>query len=502
MYFDRDNPEKRAASNQLFFILVFVLLMIHCIALPAWSEDEKKAAVSSLKVDTAGEGDILASVDSKTISTGELLKQYNLYFLISRFSRTSLKNITINSYLDYYISELLLLHEADVIKAGITQGQVKKEKERYLKLFRFPDDAFVKWLESKSLTMEDADLYFKNSLILKQFYEKKFGAKKIPDEEAREYYKVNNEYYNSPEKIALSHILICHRASLGCASDLSKDKSKELAESIRKSITPENFAESAKKYSYDSTGQIGGSLGVVTKGSAIPSLDKTAFSLKIGEISDPVESDHGYHILYVSNKAEELSIPFEEARESIKYTLEKEHITSELLKYAEQIKKNAKIIKYSETDRKGSLDLKGPANNKKAAPPVKQYSTFKATGKDTNRNSKGQPVIIMFTRKGCHFCEWVAETFDDTVNEYIKKGLIEAHHYDFQTKDDLLTPETETVIPEQYLKLFDFENPNSSTPCFNFGGMYYRLGAGYFEQDDLYAEEMEMRQIIDDLISY
>jgi hypothetical protein len=86
--------------------------------------------------------------------------------------------------------------------------------------------------------------------------------------------------------------------------------------------------------------------------------------------------------------------------------------------------------------------------------------------------------------------------------DYIKKGLIEAHHYDIQTKDDLLTPETETSIPEQYLKLFDHENPNSSTPCFNFGGMYFRLGVGYFDQDDLYAEEMEMRQIIEDLIRY
>jgi hypothetical protein len=96
----------------------------------------------------------------------------------------------------------------------------------------------------------------------------------------------------------------------------------------------------------------------------------------------------------------------------------------------------------------------------------------------------------------------VSETFDDTVKEYIQKGLIEAHHYDYQLKDDLLTPEIETDIPEHHLKLFDFENPNGSTPCFNFGGMYYRLGVGYFEQDDSYAEEMEMRQIIDDLISY
>lgn len=495
MFLIKNNSEKSVASNPLIFITVFVLLIITVISSPACSKDEIKANI-------AEEGDILAEVNGKTISTGELLKQYNLYFLISRFSRTSIKDLNINSYLDYYISELLLLHEADVNKTVITQDQAKKEKERYKRLFRFSDDAFVKWLDSKSLTMDDAELYFKNKLILKKKYEMKFGALKIPDEEAREYYKVNNEYYNRPAKIALSHILICHKESQGCASDLSKEKAKELADRIRKSITPENFAESAKKYSFDRTGQIGGSLGVVSKGSAIPSIDKAAFSLKTGEISDPVESGHGYHILFVTNKAEELSITFEEARESIEYTLEEEHITSELLKYSEEIKRNAKIIKYSETDRKGSPDLKEQANNQKSAHPVKQYSTFKSTGKDIHKNSKGQPVIILFTRKGCHYCEWVEETFEEIVKEYMGKGLIEAHHYDLQTKDDLLTPETETSIPEQHLILFDHENPNSSTPSFSFGGMYFRLGTGYFDQDDLYAEEMEMRQIIDDLIRY
>lgn len=486
---------KIATPAFITFIVIFLFLIIQGSA-PVNAAVAEKEIESSLKVDSLNEGDILASVDSKTISTSELLKQYKLYFLISRFSRTYKKDLNINSYLDYYISELLLLREADVIKPGITQDQVKKEKERYLKLFRFPDGTFEKWLDSKSLTMEDAELYFKNNLILKKFYGKKLGAKKIPDEEAREYYKVHNEYYNRPAKIELSHILICHKESQGCTSDLSKDKAKEFAEKIRKSITPENFTENAKRYSYDRTRQIGGSLGVITKGSAIPSLDKAAFSLKEGEISDPVETEHGYHILYVTNKTEEISIPFEEARESIEYTLEEEHITSELLKYAEQIKKNTKIIKYSETDRKGFLDIKEQANNKKTTPHVKEYSTFKTTGKDIYRNSKGQPVILMFSREGCHYCEWIGETFDDLVMEYVEKGLIEAHHYDYQTKDDLLTPETETDIPQDYLDSF----PKGGTPYFLFGGMYERDGVGYIYQDDLYAEEMEMTQIIDDLL--
>ncbi len=499
--FITDNPEKRSALKPLILSMVFVLLIITIMASPACSENEKKATASDVRVDSPVGGDIVAEVNSKAVTTGDLLKQYNLYFIMSRLSRTYKEGLTVNSYLDHYISELLLLNAADNmgIKAG--PDEVEKELKRYFNLFRITEDNFIRWLSSKSLSIDDAKEYLKNRIILGLLCKKKFGEKNISVEDLKAYYQRNNDFYNRPAKIMASHILICHTQSEGCKSNLSRNEANELAEKIRKSVTPENFAESAKKYSYDSTGQSGGGLGIITEGIAAPSFEKAAFALQKGGISDVVETNYGFHIIYVTDKAEALNIPFEEAKESIKYTLEEEHVLSELFKYAEQLKKDAKIKRFTTEERKDTASKQhGQDNTVKADVPVKKYSTFKATGKGLNLNKEGKPVIILFTRKGCHFCEWVEDTFEDTVKDYMEKGLIEAHHYDFQTKDDLLTPETETSIPEQYNKLFEYENPNSSTPCFNFGGMYYRLGTGYFDQDDLYAEEMEMRQIIDDLI--
>lgn len=492
------NSGNRTVPN---FITVFMFLIVLSFT-PACAGDVEKEDTSVQKGASANEWDIVAEVEGKSITTSELLKQYNLYYLISRFSRTYKKGLTINSYLDRYLSERLLLHEAGNMGIKVTQVEVENEKKRYLKLFRFPsEDTLIKWLESKTLTMEDAELYFKNISMLKELFRKKFGTKEISVEESMEYYKAHNEYYNRDAKIRASHILICHRESQGCESNLSKDKAKELAESVKKSATSENFSTLAMRYSFDSTGKSGGSLGDITEGSAVPAFENAAFKLGKEEISDVVETDYGYHIIYVSDKLEELSISFEEARESIEYTLEEEQIISELLKYSEQLQKDVKIKKYTAGDRKGSVSkLPDQVHSKKTGPSVKQYSTFKSTGKDIHKNSKGQPVIILFTRKGCHYCEWVEETFEEVVTEYVEKGFIEAHHYDFQTKDDLLTPITETVLPQGYLEIFDLENPKGSTPYFNFGGMYQRHGTGYFDQDDLYAEEMEMRQVIDDLL--
>ena len=492
--------ENRTANIFIIFIMVVSFLMIQGFT-PACAGDAEKATASGINDASVNEWDIVAEVDGRAISTSELLKQYNLYFLISRFSRTYQKGLTIKSYLDQYISELLLLNKADEMGIKVTEDEVKNEKERYLKLFQFSEETLLKWLESKTLTIDDADLYFKNILILKKLYIKKFGEKVIPEKEAREYYKTNDEYYHRPARIRASHILICHNESQGCKSNLTKSKAKELAENVRKEATTENFASLAQRYSFDSTGKDGGYLGTIEKGTAFPSFEDAAFSLDRGEISDIVTTDYGYHIIYVSDKLEGVSITFEEARDSINYTLEEEQIISELLKYAEQLRQDAKIKKYTDSDRKGSVSATlDNENNEKADSPVKQFSTFKATGNKIYKNSKGQPVILLFTRVGCHFCEWVEETFKEVVSEYVEKGLIEAHHYDFNTKDDFLTPQVEMSIPQDYVKQFEFENSNSSTPYFSFGGMYYRRGAGYFDQDDLYAEEMEMKQVIDELL--
>ena len=484
------------------FIAVFLFFIILGFTATASADDVKKDAASGLKGNTVNEWDIIAEVNGKTITTSEILNQYNIYFIMSKFSRTYKEGTTVNSYLDEYISELLLLHKADEMGIRVTGDEAKKEMSRYLKLYRISEDTLLKWLESYGLAMKDAELYLKNRLILRRLYKKISGAGEISDEEAMAYYRKNNEYFNRPAKIQASHILICHTASQGCESRLTRDEAKEIAEKIRKMATPENFAKLAEKYSYDRTGEAGGSLGVITKGTAAPAFEKAAFSLKKGEISDVVETNYGFHIIYVTDKADALSISFEEAKDSIKNTLEEEKVTSKLSKYAEQLEKDAKIKKYKASDRKATVVKPQDQAENNAVPAVKKYATFKPTGKPILRNSKGQPIIMMFTRQGCHFCEWVEGTFDDVVTEYVKKGLIEAHHYDYNTKDDILTPQVETKIPEKFLKLFDFNNPESGTPYFNFGGMYYRAGDGYFQQDDLYAEEMEMRQIIEDLIRY
>ena len=106
--------------------------------------------------------------------------------------------------------------------------------------------------------------------------------------------------------------------------DAAKAKARALAEQISNELKkdPSKFAELAKKYSQDpGSAAKGGDLGTFGRGSMVKSFDDAVFSMKPGEISAPVESEYGYHVIRVTavNPAQMRS--FNEARADIEKVL-------------------------------------------------------------------------------------------------------------------------------------------------------------------------------------
>jgi peptidyl-prolyl cis-trans isomerase C len=82
----------------------------------------------------------------------------------------------------------------------------------------------------------------------------------------------------------------------------TEDEAKKVVERLKKG---EDFAALAKELSKD-TGSAaqGGDLGFVPSGSFVEAVDKAVFSLSIGQISDPVQSDFGWHVIEVLEREE------------------------------------------------------------------------------------------------------------------------------------------------------------------------------------------------------
>lgn len=123
------------------------------------------------------------------------------------------------------------------------------------------------------------------------------GQVSVTDEEVKQDYEENAAKYQGNEQRQASHILIGFN---GNATAEEKAAAKEKAESILKQVkaNPKNFEKLAIEFSQD-TGSAGkgGDLGSFGRGAMVKPFENAAFSMKVGDISDLVESEFGYHII-------------------------------------------------------------------------------------------------------------------------------------------------------------------------------------------------------------
>ncbi len=100
-------------------------------------------------------------------------------------------------------------------------------------------------------------------------------------------------------KISASHILVMHKDSERSESKLSKDEALKLVNDIHKKLKKDLsiFKDLAIKHSDCSSSQYGGSLGEFGKGMMVKEFENVAFDLKVDELSEPVETIFGYHII-------------------------------------------------------------------------------------------------------------------------------------------------------------------------------------------------------------
>lgn len=128
-----------------------------------------------------------------------------------------------------------------------------------------------------------------------------FSSKvQVSEKEIEEFYKINREgKFHQPNAVRLRHILF--RLPAGAEPQLKETVRLRAEEVLREARGGKDFAQLAKEFSEDASAAQGGDIGFFTQGQMPPPLEKAAFALKKGEISNVLETTLGYHIL----KAEE-----------------------------------------------------------------------------------------------------------------------------------------------------------------------------------------------------
>lgn len=125
----------------------------------------------------------------------------------------------------------------------------------------------------------------------------------MTEEEIQSYYENNSQMFKTPEAVSAKHILV--------------DTLEQMQE-IKKEITAGmSFEEAAQKYSKCPSAAQGGSLGSFTRGRMVPEFEAVAFELKLHEVSEPVKTQFGYHLIQLEEKNLEEMKSLEESRHMI-----------------------------------------------------------------------------------------------------------------------------------------------------------------------------------------
>lgn len=163
-------------------------------------------------------------------------------------------------------------------------------------------DALDKDLHKDEVYVNEVDRV-KASLLKQYAINKAIADADVTDEELKEYYEANSAQFKAPESLRGRHILV--------------DTEESALEIIKEIEGGLSFEEASKKYSKCPSNANGGDLGYFTKGRMVPEFEAAAFSLNINEISKPVKTQFGYHIIEITDKKEEATKDFEEVSEQL-----------------------------------------------------------------------------------------------------------------------------------------------------------------------------------------
>lgn len=284
---------------------------------------------------------VVATVNGTEISETEYKKLLNYYLSGLRVSY-SLTDDTLNKemgagttlldylksgILDAIIMDQIIAKEAAANNIKVDEEELQESyEENHLKLME-EDESYKKMIEENKI-----DENFIKEQIGKNLLEKKYKTFyldkiEITDETARAFYDENGEQFHL-EEIKARHILVDDE-------QLAKDIIKKLEDG-------EDFAQLAKEHSIDpGAEQSGGDLGYFSKDvNFIPEFKEAAFALEVGQISEPVKTEHGYHVITVEDRVEE-NVKFEDVIEGIKHSLKEidyqNHI-GEMLEKADIVK--------------------------------------------------------------------------------------------------------------------------------------------------------------------
>lgn len=172
---------------------------------------------------------------------------------------------------------------------------------------------------------------FRKLTLISSLLEKEIEEKaRVTDQDIKDYYEKHKAELSSVSQIKASHILV-----------KTEGEAEKILERLKKG---EDFATTARKNSIDpGSAKNGGDLGYFSPGQMVPEFESAAAKLKPGELSEPVKTKFGYHIIKVTDKKRGKPVEFDKIKDVLSQRLAAEKQKDFFDSYIEDLKKTYKV---------------------------------------------------------------------------------------------------------------------------------------------------------------
>jgi parvulin-like peptidyl-prolyl isomerase len=235
-----------------------------------------------------------------------------------------------NQAVQFLVQREQFEQEASDMDVDVTDKQIDARLEQIQKQYFGGDKKkYEKQLKEQGLSEKQVRNDIRAQIISEKIFEQVTKDVKVTDADIAAYYAKNKAQYSQPESRDVRHILV-----------KTKKQADELYAQLQGGA---DFAALAKKYSEDTGSKANGGKLTISQGQTVAPFDKVAFELEKNEISKPVKTEFGYHIIQpLSDEKAAKVTPLKDVKESIRQQLGQTKKNEAMTKWVDELKKDYK----------------------------------------------------------------------------------------------------------------------------------------------------------------
>jgi len=234
----------------------------------------------------------------------------------------------------------LLLDEAARLDISVSEAEVDAQIAGIVEQVGGPD-AFVRALEAQHTT----EARFREQMrqgkrVDKLVAQATAGLDEPTERDIEQHFAEHKAEFATGERVLAQHILVTPDGDSEHSKQEARDKVTAILERVRNGAS---FSDEAAAHSMCPSGTDGGSLGWFGRGMMVPEFDTAAFAMSVGQVSDIIETQFGYHIILKTDHEQSGEADFDDVREQIRDLIRHSRRGAAMTAYVAELKAKANI---------------------------------------------------------------------------------------------------------------------------------------------------------------